>query len=142
MTRKEIERIVRQEQVLVSLGFTTEEAYKLRRISMTLQRWFEHECNGEIQRDEVSRKPYYDFCIPGEGRTRSSHPIADREKGALKRLEKIVARVNSERNESDGDISSYIQRDPRGAALYIIRPGDVPAGANVDSYYSRGICVY
>jgi hypothetical protein len=39
-------------------------------------------------------------------------------------------------------LSSYIQTDPRGAALYIIRPGDVPEGGDVNAYYSRGICVY
>lgn len=39
-------------------------------------------------------------------------------------------------------LSYYIQSDPRGASLYIIRPGDVPEGASVGGYYSRGICVY
>ena len=39
-------------------------------------------------------------------------------------------------------LSSYVQGDPRGAALYILRPGDVPEGASVDSYYNRGIAVY
>ena len=28
---------------------------------------------------------------------------------------------------------------PRGVALYLVRASDVPAGASVDSYYSRGI---
>ncbi len=36
----------------------------------------------------------------------------------------------------------YVQGDPRGCALYILRPGDVPEGAEVDRYYSRGIAVY
>jgi hypothetical protein len=44
--------------------------------------------------------------------------------------------------QSLGKIDAYIQTDPRGAALYIIRPGDVPAGADASAYYSRGICVY
>jgi hypothetical protein len=39
-------------------------------------------------------------------------------------------------------VSAYIQTDPRGAALYIIRPDDVPEGKNFESYYNRGICVY
>ena len=39
-------------------------------------------------------------------------------------------------------LTFYIQSDPRGAALYIIRPGDVPEGADVASCYNRGICVY
>lgn len=39
-------------------------------------------------------------------------------------------------------ITYYLQTDPRGAALYILRPGDVPEGKDVDAYYNRGICVY
>ncbi len=39
-------------------------------------------------------------------------------------------------------LSTFIQSDPRGAALYIIRPGDIPEGSTVDSCYTRGICVY
>ena len=27
-------------------------------------------------------------------------------------------------------------------SLYILRPGDVPDGAGVDGYYSRGVAVY
>lgn len=158
MTRKEIERIVRQEQVLVSLGFTTEEAYKLRRISMTLQRWFEHECGNSndygswaIERDDNGDGPpfmVHHHYRHGQGKdTVTRTPIADRETGAKKRLQYIIhcrnCRITAGSNgEEPAAISSYIQGDPRGAALYIIRPGDVPAGANVDSYYSRGICVY
>ena len=43
---------------------------------------------------------------------------------------------------SQVEIKPYIQGDPRGAALYLIRPDDVPEGKNVESYYSRGVCVY
>ena len=39
-------------------------------------------------------------------------------------------------------LSAYVQTDPRGVALYILRPGDVPEGGDVDAYYSRGIAVY
>lgn len=41
-----------------------------------------------------------------------------------------------------GAVSAYVQTDPRGAALYILRPEDVPEGQDVGSYYTRGICVY
>ena len=40
-----------------------------------------------------------------------------------------------------GMLSTFVQTDPRGAALYILRGGDVPAGAYVSAYYSRGICI-
>jgi hypothetical protein len=63
-----------------------------------------------------------------------SSPVADRETGARKRLAKIM--------ENYPNLSAYVQGDPRGASLYILRPGDVPEGKDVDSYYSRGLAVY
>jgi len=138
MNRKEAERQNRQEAVLMGLGFTGEEAEKLRRISMTLHRWHENECgtdNGCIERDEATGVPYWHNADTGR-RWR----IADREKGALKRLAAIIEARN-ERDEG-GAVASYVQGDPRGAALYIIRPGDVPAGEDVAAYYSRGVVVY
>lgn len=36
----------------------------------------------------------------------------------------------------------YVQTDPRGVSLYILRPGDVPEGKDSDAYYTRGICIY
>ena len=38
-------------------------------------------------------------------------------------------------------LTPYVQCDPRAAALYIVRPDDVPPGGTLDSYYSRGVCV-
>lgn len=166
MTRKEAQRQTRQHDVLVALGFTSEEAEALRRISMTLRRWYERECGDEygcIERDEATDKPYWLSSHSGR-RT----PIADREAGAVKRLKGIIAvrntRVSAEQivcpncgqwqlidclNECIKrklapcrKVWHYLQTDPRGAALYILRPGDVPEGADVQSYYSRGICVY
>ena len=63
-----------------------------------------------------------------------------RETGARRRLAAILAR----RNERVGDspLDAYIQTDPRGAALYLLRPGDIPRGERAESYYTRGICVY
>ena len=141
-TKREYQRQMHQNDTLRQLGFTQHEADQLRRISMTLQRWFEHECNGTIQRDEQTDKPHAVYSGFGEGPRWSRDPIADREAGARKRLAAIIARVNVQRAGKVGKLASYIQGDPRGAALYIIRPGDVPAGADVGAYYNRGICVY
>lgn len=63
-----------------------------------------------------------------------THIVADREAGALKRLAVIMSRYPS--------LTSYVQGDPRGCALYILRPGDVPAGCDVGAYYSRGLAVH
>jgi hypothetical protein len=143
MTRKEAERLNKQMDTLRSLGFTSEEAEALRRISMTLHRWHELECgsdNGCIERDEQTGKAYW------RSDSGKLWPTADREAGALKRLQRLMLERNK-RNLQDnvnngGGLSAYIQTDPRGAALYIIRPGDVPAGEDVGAYYNRGICVY
>lgn len=108
-------------------------AMALRRISMTLHRWHELECGtdtGCIERDEKTDKPYWLSSYTGK-RVSS---VPDREKGALKRLADIMAQYPA--------LSYYVQGDPRGCALYILRPGDVPEGKDADAYYSRGIPVY
>ena len=131
MNRKEWECRARQNVTLQALGFTSDEADKLRRISRTLRRWYERECGDEygcIERDETTGRPYW-----LNSRNMRRYPIADRESGAKRRLYKII---------NGKPLSTYIQTDPRGASLYIIRPGDIPDGASVESCYTRGICVY
>lgn len=116
---------------LESLGISYEDATALRRISMTLRAWFEGECgtgNGCIERDETTGKAYW-----LNSTTMRRWPIPDRETGARKRLAAILAKYPT--------LSAYIQGDPRGASLYILRPGDVPEGCEADAYYSRGIVV-
>lgn len=143
MTRREAERLTHQQDTLTSLGFTREESEQLRRISMTLHRWYEYECNGNIQRDgeNADGKPRW---FPNPSDNPFSYGIPDRERGAVKRLDAILNRTNRERAKIGPHqaLGYYLQTDPRGAVLYIIRPGDVPDGADVSSYYTRGICVY
>jgi hypothetical protein len=114
------------------LGIDVDDAWALRRISMTLHRWHEHECNGAIQRDgdRGDGLPFWHSTYDG----RKLYRAPDRERGALKRLVIIMARYP--------DLTPYVQGDPRGCALYILRPGDVPVGQDAGAYYSRGICVY
>lgn len=117
---------------LESLGISTDDAWSLRRVAMTLHRWHELECGidgGCVERDEKTGKVYWHNSYTGR-RTQ----FRDRETGALKRLGKIMARYPF--------LTPYVQGDPRGAALYILRPGDVPEGKDADGYYSRGIAVY
>lgn len=114
------------------LGIEHDDAVALRRISMTLHRWHELECGtdtGAIERDETTGKPYWYNSYND-----SRFPVVDREAGALRRLAKIMARYPT--------LRPYIQGDPRGASLYILRPGDVPEGEPDDAYYSHGIAVY
>ena len=60
MSKRESERQANQENTLLNLGFTTDEAASLRRISLTLRRWYERECGddyGCIERDETTGRP-------------------------------------------------------------------------------------
>lgn len=136
MTKAEFMRRLHLINALTSLGFTEEEANKLRTISNTLRRWFERECGtdaGAIERDEETGKPFF---RNDRGRR---WQVPDLEAGAEKRLAAIMAARNGREAVT---LATYIQTDPRGAALYILRPGDVPDGKDADAYYSRGICVF
>ena len=149
MTKREKLRQTEQENTLVRLGFTTEEAAKLRRISLTLRRWYELECGtdiGSVERDEQTGKTYWRNANTGK-----LSPFRDLETGTLKRLAAIIRACNERRfiddiatdhDEKAYNLNTYIQTDPRGAALYILRPTDIPEGKEPAAYYSRGICVY
>lgn len=125
---------------LARMGISDNDARALRRISMTLRRWHELECGSgndhysfAIKRDEATQKPYIVRWRNSDSKAYRV-PTPDRERGALKRLAAIMARYPA--------LQSYVQGDPRGCALYLLRPGDVPAGEDVGSYYSRGVAVY
>ena len=140
MTRVEAMRQTAQANMLRGLGFTQDEAEKLRRISMTLHRWHARECgtgDGCIERDEVTGKAFWLNAITGR-----RYPIQDRETGARKRLTEIMMQRGLRVGGGNAELTAYVQTDPRGAALYILRPGDVPEGKDADGYYSRGLCVY
>lgn len=124
------ENNLKQVGLLVSLN----DAIALRRISMQLHRWHELECGveeGGVERDEVTGKvTWYN------SRTGTRRPHRDMETPALKRLEKIMKKYRSV------GLRAYVQTDPRGCALYLLRPSDVPDGADPSAYYSRGVAVY
>lgn len=130
---------------LRKIGVSYDDAVALRRIAMTLHRWHELECGDgnnygswAIERDDAGDGPpfmvhhHYTHGRGGDYTTRTKIP--DREAGALKRLGNILKHYPG--------LSFYIQGDPRGAPLYILKPRDIPAGEDVGGYYSRGIAVY
>lgn len=124
-------------KVLIGLGVDPDDAAKLRRISMTLHRWHELECgdgDGCVSRagDDGEGLPFWE--TPGSHEPNKYNRIPDRERGAKKRLAGIMIKYPQ--------LIAYIQGDPRGCALYILRPGDVPVGVDVNSCYSNGIAVY
>lgn len=139
-TPKERSQIIHR---LGSLGFSYEQANQLRRISITLQRWFELECGTSghndsthsIERDEVTEKPFYrvQYQSAAAGWIDNRRPVADREKGARQRLAKLMSAFPL--------LTAYIQTDCRGPALYILKCSDVN-GHDIEQVYTRGLAVY
>jgi hypothetical protein len=152
MTKREAERYMRLSFTLGELGLHQPEIDTLLRCQRTLHTWAEHECNGVIQRDEATGKPYWHNAYSGA----RCYQTPDRETGALKRIAAILAPhapkqytaetcpgrpCSSDCDHKSPGLTFYHQGDPRGCCLYLIRPGDVPEGSTVDSCYSRGIAV-
>lgn len=135
---------------LEALGIDYDTAQTLRRISMTLRRWFELECGTEnavgssisIEREGGTDdgKPIQRVAYHMNGRYQETKTaIPDRETGARKRLAKIMAQHPA--------LLAYVQTDPRGCSLYILhKPGlhDGPKDLArwADSNYTQGIAVY
>ncbi len=133
---------------VTNLGFTLDEALKLRRISMTFSRWDELECGdgndygswtiarghkskGEFTHDDDGL-PFMEYHSHTENKARYTR-IPDREKGAEKRLAKLMA--------AHPELVSYRQTDPRGASLYILKRSDLN-GSDINSTYTRGVAIY
>lgn len=142
MTRKEAIELTHQENRLMAIGISRDDAEALRRISMTLRRWFERECGDSndygswaIERDDNGDgKPFmvhHSHRGPDYRTTRA--PIADRETGARKRLAVIMARYPT--------LTAYVQTDPRGCALYILTADQLDSDYGIDSIYTRGVSV-
>lgn len=143
---------------LTAIGISYNDATELRRISMTLHRWHELECGDSndwqssslvrgrkesgVFTHEDNGAPYMEVHSNRVKAPTAYYSIPDRERGALKRLAAIMARYPG--------FISYVQGDPRGAALYILRPDDLPADFDINltrcewlsANYSRGVAVY
>ena len=117
---------------LARIGIGYDDAQRFRRIAMTLHNWHEQECgteHGHIERDETTGKPTWHNAW-----NENRWPMADREKGALKRLASLMGKYPH--------LMEYVQTDPRGASLYLLRRTDLDGDLNIDSYYSRGTAIY
>ena len=125
------------------LGIAYADANALRRIALTLRRWFELECGDgnehgswAIERDDTTDKPYmvhYHHGVWGNRTTRRAIP--DRETGARKRLAAILAKYPT--------LHAYIQTDPRGASLYLLTDDQLARySMPIEQIYNNGIAVY
>lgn len=125
---------------VMARGISMDDAYALRRISMTLQRWYELECGterGGIVRDKDTGLPYWEssYLVSRNGKPYRQR-VSDRERGALRRLDTIMARYP--------DLAAYVQTDPRGAALYVYnKASPTLAMSTIDCCYSSiGTAIY
>ena len=89
-----------------------------------LQQWSERECNGEIQWDDETGKPYTVYMI-GRGQDSARFPVPDLETGCLHRCEEIAARYG---------LKFFRQGDPRGCQVYVYRKSDLN-GSDIRSVY-------
>jgi hypothetical protein len=142
MTKREREEMQWMLDSLRRAGIESEDLQPLRRISMTLRRWFELECgtgndrvSESVERDEETDKPFKRIQYMGAGNKwiDRRYPIADREKGAIKRLDVLRAKYPA--------LVFYVQTDPRGCALYAI-PASSIGEDRVECVYTRGIAIY
>ena len=143
MTKREAIELTHQENRLMALGISRDDAEALRRISMTLRRWFEFECGTDdgkvsvsIERDgdDGDGKPFKRIQFAtAHGYVDRRYPVADRETGARKRLAVIMARYPT--------LTAYVQGDPRGCALYILTADQLKSEHGIDSIYNRGVAV-
>lgn len=143
MTKREAMELTYQQNRLMALGISAQDAEALRRISMTLRRWFEHECGtgeGQVSRsierdgENGDGKPFMRIQYPtAQGYVDHRYPVADRETGARKRLAGIMARYPT--------LTAYVQGDPRGCALYILTAEQLKGDYSIDSIYTRGVAI-
>jgi len=121
-------------------GFTYDETTALLKAERALRKWGELACGTgvgnrsvHVFRDE-SGKPFYRVQYFHAGKWRESiQPKRDTEKLALAKVDAIMANKPGFR--------AYHQTDPRGCALYVMRPGDIEPGENVHALYNRGIAL-
>ena len=115
MNKREREVLFRYENDGMAAGLSRDELEILRRAALTLHRWYEHECNGTIQRDEETGKCYWYSSYDG----RKIGPAADRETPAEKRVRAIAAKHGFEYEP---------QGDPRGWPIKLRRVDPSPEG--------------
>ena len=118
----------RERRAFDKYGISNDDFYKLCLIEHTLNNWHCEECDGTIQRDEETGKPFRYIRCEYTGNIQSIEAIKDLENGAKKRARRICQKYSR--------IYTYWQGDPRGCSLYIYGPNDILGGENIGSLYS------
>lgn len=139
MNKRQAENYRRTVNRLCEVGFGLSDIESLFKIERTLHRWGEMECGDSndckswaIERDEKTGVPYMVEHMHVEARPGGSMygnhgtyrtRVADREAGALRRLNAIVPPPGA---AETSPAFAYHQGDPRGCALYIIPKDRIP----------------
>ena len=117
-------------EAFTTAGWLCESLYKIER---TLHRWHELECGADggcIEQDETTGK----WTLRREiGSKEYTRPIADREKGALRRLVNLLEPFKDR-------AAAFVQSDPRGAALYLYDPRKFTT-QHIDNNSADAICI-
>ena len=133
MTKKEALRITELIYRLCEHGFPDAEVEAMRRVSHTLTRWCERECNEDIERREDGK--VYLTVHPMSGKP-WSYPIRDMESAAKRRIDAILS--------THPGWAWYYQADPRGCQVYLYRADhEMLNRYPIDSCYdSIGIAIW
>lgn len=150
------------------LGIAYDDAYALRRIALTLHRWFELECGDsndvaswsivrghgakrEFYRDPVTQAPAWrtvkEFEYDDTGKPYIEKHYHNENKA---RYTNIPDREAGARKRLAAILAkypalhAYIQTDPRGASLYILTSEHIARDDNrpLDEIYNNGVAVY
>jgi hypothetical protein len=125
-------RTLRLAQSLAHFKLSPEEIAKLLRVEKKLRRWHELQCGVEAGHVEE---------IGGEGsgkwefvnRHGYRSPIRDAGKQAEKALNAFT--------DENSDLFIYVQPDPRGCALYLLKKSQVESGEELSAVYMRGVAI-
>lgn len=115
------ERIIKLACALGAWGLNPAEIGTLMRAERRLHRWHEVHCNGDVWEQDA-----------GGWVGRHGRPVRDAGASAGRQVERVM--------DAHPELVAYVQTDPRGCALYVLRRADV-AGEDVASVYSRGVAV-
>jgi len=153
---------------LERIGISRDDAFQLRRIAMTLHRWFELECGDSdnykswcLTRGHAPKREFYRDPETQASRWRTIGEFTYADDG-VPYIETHLHSENKPRYTRIADreagarrrlarilkryphLTAYVQTDPRGASLYILTPEQVNGVRpdEIDAIYSRGVAVY
>lgn len=125
-------RTLRLAQSLECFKLLPDDIAKLLRIEKKLRRWHELQCGADAGHvEEVGEEGSGNWEFVNRHGHRS--PIRNATEQARKTLNAFKT--------VDPDLLFYVQTDPRGCALYLLKKSQVESGEDVNAVYSRGVAI-